>query len=38
MKEVSAATGAVWKYKAIYRLRDAQVGQWSGVVSVAVGG
>jgi hypothetical protein len=31
------ATGAVWKYKAIYRLRDAQVGQWSGVVSVAVG-
>ena len=32
------ATGAVWKYKAIYRLRDAQVGQWSGVVSVAVGG
>ena len=32
------ASGAVWKYKAIYRLRDAQVGQWSGVVSVAVGG
>lgn len=32
------STGAVWKYKAIYRLRDAQVGQWSGVVSVAVGG
>ncbi len=32
------ATGAVWKYRAIYRLRDAQVGQWSGVVSVAVGG
>ena len=32
------ATGAVWKYKAIYRLRDAQVGEWSGEVSVAVGG
>ena len=32
------AAGAVWKYKAIYRLRDAQVGQWSDVVSVAVGG
>lgn len=32
------ASGAVWKYKAIYRLRDTQVGQWSGEVSVAVGG
>lgn len=32
------STGAVWKYKAIYRLRDAQVGQWSDVVSIAVGG
>lgn len=32
------ATGAVWKYKAIYRLRDTRVGEWSGEVSVAVGG
>ncbi len=31
------ATGAVWKYKAIYRLHDQQVGQWSDVMSVAVG-
>ncbi|UOA08547.1 hypothetical protein [Methylobacter sp. S3L5C] len=30
-------TGAVWKYKAIYRLHDQQVGQWSDVISVAVG-
>jgi hypothetical protein len=29
---------AVWSYKAIYRADDAQVGQWSQVVSVAVGG
>jgi hypothetical protein len=29
---------AVWKYKAIYRQRDDQVGQWSDVVSVTVGG
>ena len=32
------ATGAsLWKYKAIYRVDDAQIGQWSDVVSVAVG-
>ena len=31
------ATGAVWKYKAIYRLHDQQVGQWSDVTSIAVG-
>jgi len=30
--------GAVWKYKGIYREADAQVGQWSDVVSVAVAG
>jgi hypothetical protein len=30
--------GAVWKYKSIYREADAQVGQWSDVVSVAVAG
>ncbi len=29
---------AVWKYKAIYRLHDEQVGQWSDVLSVTVGG
>ncbi len=31
------ATVALWKYKAIYRLRDEQVGNWSDVISVAVG-
>ena len=31
------ATAALWKYKAIYRLRDEQVGNWSDVISVAVG-
>ena len=30
--------GAIWKYKAIYRLHDEQVGQWSDVLSVSVGG
>ena len=29
---------AVWKYKAIYRLRDEQVGQWSDMASVSVMG
>ncbi len=29
---------ALWKYKAIYRLNDEQVGQWSDVVSQAVQG
>ncbi|MBI3414312.1 MAG: hypothetical protein HY043_03165 [Verrucomicrobia bacterium] len=29
---------AVWKCKAIYRLHDEQVGQWSDVVSVSVMG
>jgi len=32
------ATAATWKYKAIYRLNDEQVGQWSAVASIAVGG
>ena len=27
-----------WKCRAIYRVDDAQVGQWSAVVSIAVGG
>ena len=30
--------GAVWKYKAIYRLKDEPVGQWSDVASVSVMG
>jgi hypothetical protein len=29
---------AVWKDKGIYREADAQVGQWSDVVSVTVAG
>lgn len=29
---------ALWKYKAIYRLRDEQVGSWSDVISIAIGG
>jgi len=29
---------AVWKYKAIYRLHDEQVGQWSDVASLSVMG
>jgi len=29
---------AVWKYKGIYRETDAQVGQWSDVVSIPVAG
>jgi len=28
----------VWKYKAIFLLHDEQVGQWSDVISVSVGG
>ena len=31
------ATSAVWKYKAIYRLHDEQVGHWSDVLSITVG-
>ena len=34
----TAGQTALWKYKAIYRLHDEQVGQWSDVVSIAVGG
>lgn len=33
----TASAGAVWKYKAIYRMEDGQVGQWSDIVSIAVG-
>lgn len=32
------AAPAKWTYKAIYRVSDAQVGQWSNPVSVSVGG
>jgi hypothetical protein len=31
-------TSAMWRYKAIYLLHDEQVGQWSDVISVSVGG
>lgn len=31
-------TGAAWKYKAVYLLDDQQVGQWSDVLTVTVGG
>ena len=34
----AADASALWKYKAIYRLHDEQVGQWSDVISVSVGG
>jgi hypothetical protein len=34
----AAGTSAVWKYKAIYRLNDEQVGQWSDVASLSVMG
>ncbi len=29
---------AVWKYKAIYRLEDTQVGQWSNEARISVMG
>ena len=31
-------SSSIWKYRAIYRYRDAQVGQWSDEVSVTVAG
>jgi hypothetical protein len=34
----AAGTSAVWKYKAIYRLNDEQVGQWSDVATIGVMG
>ena len=34
----ASGSTAIWKYKAIYRLHDEQVGQWSDVISVMVGG
>ena len=32
------ATAAKWKYRAINRVADARVGQWSDEVSITVGG
>jgi hypothetical protein len=31
-------TAAVWKYKAIYKYDDEQTGNYSDIVSIAVGG
>jgi hypothetical protein len=28
---------ALWKYRGIYMVEDAQVGQWSDIVQIAVG-
>lgn len=33
-----AGTSAIWKYKAIYRLHDEQVGHWSDVMAVTISG
>lgn len=33
-----AGTAALWKYRAIYRIHDKQVGQWSSVLEVGVKG
>ncbi len=35
---LAAGASALWKYKAIYRLNDKQVGQWSDVASTSVTG
>jgi hypothetical protein len=37
MTALPAGTAQLWKYKAIYRLTDEQVGLWSDVVSITVG-
>lgn len=34
----ASGQAAIWKYKAIYRLNDSNVGQWSDEVSVSVSG
>ena len=36
--EPFAATPTKWTYRAIYRVGDQRVGQWSKSVSIAVGG
>ena len=33
-----AGTSQVWRYRAIYLLHDAQVGQWSDIINVTLGG
>ena len=33
----AAGSGAIWKYKAIYRVHDEPVGHWSDIISIAVG-
>jgi hypothetical protein len=34
----AAGTSAVWRYKAIYRLHDEEVGQWSDIATISVMG
>src|ERR1700686_4052893 len=34
---ITSDTSGVWKYKAIYRLQDEQVSQWSDIVVISVG-
>ena len=34
----AAGASAIWKYKAIYRLGDEEVGQWSDIASISVMG
>jgi hypothetical protein len=34
----AAGASAAWKYRAIYRLSDERVGQWSNVASISVMG
>jgi hypothetical protein len=33
-----AGTNALWRYRAIYRLKDERVGHWSPVLEMAVKG
>ena len=33
-----SGTSAVWRYKAIYRLNDEQVGSWSDIATIGVMG
>ena len=35
---LAPGTAAVWRYRAIYLMRDEVFGQWSDVVSIAVTG
>ena len=38
VQSLAIGTSAVWKYKVVYRLNDAQVGQWSDVATIGVMG